>query len=163
MEDSLLGLLLLPDSRFRDATAPTVRAAAVDGFVIYSAASNDPRVEAALARNLPSVTVDQPPDPPTPFVGIDDRAGARTGRRAPARPRTPSASAVLSFVPRSMPKARSLSTSARNDSAGYKQGLGSAWDEPRRPHLPPERPLSPRAAPRSNSSTATRPRPRFSQ
>src|SRR5215831_20157653 len=62
MEGSGLGLLLVPDSRFRDATAATVRSAAVDGFVIYSAVENDPRVEAALDRQLPVVTVDQPRD-----------------------------------------------------------------------------------------------------
>ena len=58
--------------------ARTVHAAAVDGFVIYSAARNDPRVEAALARHVPVVTVDQPRDAPTPFIGIDDRAPARS-------------------------------------------------------------------------------------
>ena len=72
-----MGLLLIPDSRFREQTAETVRGAAVDGFIVYSAASNDPRVEAALARGLPVVTVDQPRDAPTAFIGIDDRAAAR--------------------------------------------------------------------------------------
>src|SRR3954467_12804201 len=49
MQDSHLGLLLLPDSRFRAAAATTVHAAAVDGFIIYSAARTDPPLEAALA------------------------------------------------------------------------------------------------------------------
>jgi DNA-binding LacI/PurR family transcriptional regulator len=40
MEDSNLGLLLLPDSRYRDAAAATVSGAAVDGFVIYSTVRN---------------------------------------------------------------------------------------------------------------------------
>src|SRR6187397_1073535 len=60
MQDSGLGLLLLPDTRFREAAAKTVHSAAVDGFVLYSVARNDPRAEAALARNLPVVTIDQP-------------------------------------------------------------------------------------------------------
>jgi DNA-binding LacI/PurR family transcriptional regulator len=77
MEDSDLALLLIPDSRIRAQTAEIVRDAAVDGFIIYSAVRNDPRVEAALARAVPVVTVDQPRDLPTPFVGIDDRRGAR--------------------------------------------------------------------------------------
>src|SRR5512133_475006 len=77
MQKAPLGLLLLPDSRYRDEAARTVREAAVDGFIVYSAPRNDPRVEAALARRLPAVTVDQPRDTPTPFVGIDDRAAAR--------------------------------------------------------------------------------------
>src|SRR5262245_46161300 len=33
MEDAHMGLLLIPDSRFREETAETVRAAAVDGFI----------------------------------------------------------------------------------------------------------------------------------
>src|SRR6185295_3633997 len=81
MEDAPLGLLLIPDSRYREATAETVRGAAVDGFIVYSAVRNDPRVEAALARRLPIVTVDQPRDAPTPFVGIDDRAAASMAAR----------------------------------------------------------------------------------
>ena len=52
--------------------------AAVDGFLVYSAPRNDPRVEAALARRIPVVTIDQPRDLATPFVGIDDRAAARS-------------------------------------------------------------------------------------
>src|SRR5436190_14656576 len=77
MRKAPLGLLLLPDSRFREEVARTVREAAVDGFIVYSAPRGDPRVEAALRRRLPVVTVDQPRDAPTPFVGIDDRAAAR--------------------------------------------------------------------------------------
>src|SRR5947199_1310823 len=65
MEDSHLGLLLIPDSRFREETAAVVRAAAVDGFIVYSAVRNDPRVEAALERRVPVVTVDQPRNNPT--------------------------------------------------------------------------------------------------
>ena len=49
MEEAPNGLLLLPDSRFREEAARTVREAAVDGFIVYSAPQNDPRVEAAIA------------------------------------------------------------------------------------------------------------------
>ena len=128
MKDSHLGLLLLPDSRFREAAATTVRAAAVDGFVIYSAVRNDPRVEAALARNLPVVTVDQPRDAPTPFVGIDDRAAARMAAEY-VRELGHRQVAVLSFVSALDTEgtlALDLSTERLN---GYKEGLGSAWDE----------------------------------
>src|SRR4029079_548505 len=72
------GLLLIPDSRQRQESARTVSEAAVDGFLIYSAPRNDPRVEAALARRVPVVTIDQPRDVTTPFVGIDDRTAARS-------------------------------------------------------------------------------------
>jgi Transcriptional regulators len=78
MEEAPTGLLLIPDSRDRDKTARMVSEAIVDGFLIYSTPQNDPRVEAALARRLPVVTVDQPREIATPFVGIDDRAAARS-------------------------------------------------------------------------------------
>jgi DNA-binding LacI/PurR family transcriptional regulator len=128
MEDSHLGLLLIPDSRFREATANIVRGAAVDGFVVYSAVRNDPRVEAALARRLPVVTVDQPRDAPTPFVGIDDRAAARSAAehvRALGHVRV----AVLSFV-RALDKEGTLAIDLTAQRlAGYEEGLGPAWDE----------------------------------
>ena len=128
LEDSAIGLLLIPDSRFRDETAETVRSAAVDGFLIYSVVRNDPRVAAALGRGLPVVTVDQPRDAPTPFVGIDDRAAARTaaghvlalGHRRVA---------VLSFAMALDPAGRLVVDISHERLAGYRDGLGDAWDE----------------------------------
>jgi DNA-binding LacI/PurR family transcriptional regulator len=79
MEEAPAGLLLVPDSRYREEAARIVREAAVDGFIIYSTPRNDPRIEAALARRLPIVTVDQPRGAQTPFVGIDDRRRAALG------------------------------------------------------------------------------------
>lgn len=46
--------------------------AVVDGFVVYSVASDDPYLKAALQRRLPLVLCDQPADTDLPFVGIDD-------------------------------------------------------------------------------------------
>jgi DNA-binding LacI/PurR family transcriptional regulator len=128
MEDSLLGLLLIPDSRFRDAAASTVSAAAVDGFVIYSAVRNDPRVEAALARRLPVVTVDQPRDAPTPFVGIDDRAAARTAAQH-LRELGHERVGVLAFVSALDTEGELALDLSFERLAGYRDGLGSAWDE----------------------------------
>jgi DNA-binding LacI/PurR family transcriptional regulator len=128
MEDSSLGLLLIPDSRFREATASTVHAAAVDGFVIYSASRNDPRVEAALDRRLPVVTVDQPRDAPTPFIGIDDRAAARTAAEH-VRELGHERVAVLSFVRVLDADGRLAFDLSMDRLAGYRDGLGSAWDE----------------------------------
>jgi DNA-binding LacI/PurR family transcriptional regulator len=79
------GLLLVPgwgDSR-RGAAA--IRAAVIDGLLIFSMADEDPLVDAAIARRLPTVVVDQPLPAtlaqrggPVPcWVGIDDAAGAR--------------------------------------------------------------------------------------
>ncbi|MGH3083324.1 MAG: LacI family DNA-binding transcriptional regulator [Gaiellaceae bacterium] len=128
MEDSSLGLLLIPDSRDRERTATNVQTAAVDGFVIYSTVRNDPRVEAALGRQLPVVTVDQPRDAPTPFIGIDDREAARTAA-AHLRQLGHSRVAVLSFV-RAIDREGRLALELTADRlAGYKDGLGEAWDE----------------------------------
>jgi len=72
-----VGLLLVPGSprTQRDLEAP-IRAA-VDGFVIYSMAPDDPLLAAALDRRLPIVTVDMPRVPGAPGVAIDDMAAAR--------------------------------------------------------------------------------------
>ena len=128
MEDAHMGLLLIPDSRFREQTAETVRAAAVDGFIVYSAASNDPRVEAALARGLPVVTVDQPRDAPTAFIGIDDRAAARQAAehvRALGHRRV----GVLAFVTALDREGELVLEMSVERRAGYEEGLGTAWDE----------------------------------
>jgi DNA-binding LacI/PurR family transcriptional regulator len=128
MEDSNLGLLLLPDTRFREAAARTVQAAAVDGFVVYSAARNDPRVRAALARRLPVVTVDQPRDAPTPFVGIDDRAAARSAAEH-VRELGHERVGVVSFVS-AVDAAGTLTVDLSIERLeGYREGLGAAWDE----------------------------------
>jgi DNA-binding LacI/PurR family transcriptional regulator len=127
MEESSLGLLFVPDSRHRDAAAATVSSAAVDGFVIYSAVRNDPRVEAALARRLPVVTVDQPRDAPTPFIGIDDRAAARTAAEH-VRDLGHRRVGVLSFVS-ALDREGTLALDLSSERlAGYMDGLGDAWD-----------------------------------
>lgn len=127
MEGSELGLLLVPDSRYREAAATAVRGAAVDGFVIYAAARHDPRVEAALARHVPVVTVEQPRDVPTPFIGIDDRAAARAAAehvRALGHERV----GVLSFAQTVGGDATLEIPLSTDRLAGYQDGLGAAWD-----------------------------------
>jgi len=127
MEEAPNGLLLIPDSRYSEEAARTVREAAVDGFIVYSMPQDDPRVEAALARRLPVVTVDQPRGAETPFVGIDDRAGARSAAvhlRELGHERV----AVLRFMHElDLHGERELDlTDERLE--GYKEGLGEAWD-----------------------------------
>jgi DNA-binding LacI/PurR family transcriptional regulator len=127
MRRAPLGLLLLPDSRRRDEAAATVRDAAVDGFVIYSVPRNDPRLDAALRRRVPVVTVDQPRDAPTSFVGIDDRAGARAAAKH-LRGLGHERIAVLSFVG-ALDAAGTLALDMTAERlAGYEEGLGEAWD-----------------------------------
>jgi DNA-binding LacI/PurR family transcriptional regulator len=121
------GLLLIPDSRQRDEAARLVREAVVDGFIVYSVPQNDPRVEAALARRLPVVTVDQPRGAETPFVGIDDRAAARSAAehvRGLGHERV----AVLSFVTTLEPGSTLQLDITVERLAGYEEGLGEAWN-----------------------------------
>jgi DNA-binding LacI/PurR family transcriptional regulator len=127
MEEALTGLLLIPDSRYREEAARTVREAAVDGFIIYSTPQNDPRIEAALARRLPIVTVDQPRGAETPFVGIDDRGAARSAAQY-LRELGHERVAVLSFVTTLDPGAALELDLTVERLRGYEEGLGPAWD-----------------------------------
>src|ERR687888_339780 len=127
MEEAPTGLLLVPDSRYRDEAARTVREAAVDGFIIYSTPQNDPRVEAALSRRLPVVTVDQPRGAETPFVGIDDRGAARSAAEY-LRELGHERVGILSFVTTLDPGAALALDLTVERLQGYEYGLGSAWD-----------------------------------
>ncbi|MBA3778966.1 MAG: LacI family DNA-binding transcriptional regulator [Chloroflexi bacterium] len=73
-----LGLLLVPGSPREERDLDAARRAAVDGFVVYSMAQEDPLLSAALERRLPIVTVDMPGRSAAPSVAIDDVASART-------------------------------------------------------------------------------------
>jgi DNA-binding LacI/PurR family transcriptional regulator len=127
LEDSGAGLLLIPTSESREEGAQIVRAAAVDGFIVFSTPAGDPRMLAALDRRRPTVVVDQPLEVPTPWVGIDDRAAARAaaahlvelGHRRVA---------VLSFGTdrEDVEPLRWDLTVERVE--GYRDGLGGAWD-----------------------------------
>ena len=127
MEEAPAGLLLVPDSRYREEAARTVREAAVDGFIIYSTPQNDPRVEAALGRRLPIVTVDQPRGAETPFVGIDDRGAARSSAEH-LRELGHDHVALLSFVTTLDPGAALELDLTVERLQGYEEGLADAWD-----------------------------------
>lgn len=74
------GLLLVaigPNRSFEDGSA-AVLSAGVDGFVVYSAADDDPYLPIVLQRHLPVVVVDQPKDVPgASRISIDDRGAMR--------------------------------------------------------------------------------------
>src|SRR5580692_4765194 len=70
-----LGLLLLQGG---GASLRTVQSAAVDGLIIYSLSKDAETIRTIADRGLPMVVVDQPLLPKVPFVGIDDRAAARS-------------------------------------------------------------------------------------
>jgi DNA-binding LacI/PurR family transcriptional regulator len=74
------GLLLVAvgPNRSLSEGANAVLSAGVDGFVVYSAADDDPYLQVVLQRHLPMVVVDQPKDVPgASRVCIDDRAAMR--------------------------------------------------------------------------------------
>jgi DNA-binding LacI/PurR family transcriptional regulator len=70
-------LLLLPGMRGERTEAVAVRDAVVGAFCLYCMPEGHPAVAAALERRLPVVIVDEPRDPGSFFVGIDDHEGAR--------------------------------------------------------------------------------------
>src|SRR3954451_22918208 len=130
VEEAAAGLLIVPGTFAAPDPAKVVREGAVDGFLVYSTPTGDPRTEAALARRLPTVTVDQPRDAPTTFIGIDDRAAAATAARhlidLGHRRVGVVAFANTAFDRGELPY--DLSIERR---AGYAEGLGDAYDPDR--------------------------------
>lgn len=83
-ESAGAGLLLLPGAPDVQKRVAAVGAAVVDGLMANSLADDDPVLRAAVTRHLPLVVIDQPRParlrrlaPGVPWVGVDDRAGAR--------------------------------------------------------------------------------------
>lgn len=74
-EERALGLSLVPQIAGRDAAL--VRAALVDGFVVYCTPEEDARLQAVYERGLPLVLVDYESRPGRSTVSIDDRGAAR--------------------------------------------------------------------------------------
>lgn len=76
-EDAKTGLLLVPAVPGAGTDPALAAAAAVDGFIVYSLPNDDPHLDAALARPVPTVIVDEPLHAAgADYVGIDDRAAA---------------------------------------------------------------------------------------
>jgi DNA-binding LacI/PurR family transcriptional regulator len=127
LEDSGAGLLLIPTSESREEGARVVRAAAVDGFIVYSVPTGDPRLLAALDRGLPTVTVDEPLEVPTPWIGIDDRAAAREAARHLVELGHQRV-AVLGFPEFALDDETLPYDVTHERFAGYREGLGEVWD-----------------------------------
>jgi DNA-binding LacI/PurR family transcriptional regulator len=89
-----VGLTLVPITGAAD-DVERVAEAAVDGFVVWTTADDDPVVDAVATTGLPAVVHAGPGQRGLPVVGIDDRAAARAiGAEAFAGARRP---AVISF------------------------------------------------------------------
>ena len=76
-EEAALGLLLVPAPLREARDRASVGEAAVDGFVIYCLAEDDPMLDAVLERRLPVVLVEHPSREEAPSVETDDVSGAR--------------------------------------------------------------------------------------
>jgi DNA-binding LacI/PurR family transcriptional regulator len=89
-----VGLTLVPITGAAE-DVDRVAEAAVDGFVVWTTADDDPVVDAVTATGLPAVVHGGPDRRGLPVVGIDDRAAAAAiGAEAFAGARRP---AVISF------------------------------------------------------------------
>ncbi|WP_029137586.1 LacI family DNA-binding transcriptional regulator [Nakamurella lactea] len=75
-DQARIGLLLIPGSPGVE-DVMSVSSAAVDGFVAYSTAEDDPHLTAMLGRPVPTVICDQPALDTVDLVGIDDRGAIR--------------------------------------------------------------------------------------
>jgi DNA-binding LacI/PurR family transcriptional regulator len=124
-----VGLTLVPITGAAD-DVERVADAAVDGFVVWTTADDDPVVDAVAATGLPAVVHGGPGHRGLALVGIDDRAAARAiGAEAFAGARRP---AVLSFP---LDRARRSATIHGPDPAAATfpvtrrrlEGLRDAW------------------------------------
>src|SRR3954449_481115 len=124
-----VGLTLVPITGAAE-DVERVAEAAVDGFVVWTTADDDPVVEAVAATGLPAVVHAGPSHRALAVVGIDDRAAARAiGAEAFAGARRP---AVLSFP---LDRARHAATISGPDPAAATfpvtrrrlEGLRDAW------------------------------------
>lgn len=121
------GLLLIPTSPTRKEGARVVRESAVDGFLVYSTPTGDPRLEAALERGLPTVVVDEPLEVPTPYIGVEDRKGARRAAQhliELGHERI----GVVAFPEHAFDDYSLRFDSTIERMAGYREGLGGAWN-----------------------------------
>jgi DNA-binding LacI/PurR family transcriptional regulator len=127
VEEAAAGLLIVPGTFGAPDPAKVVREAAVDGFLVYSTPTGDPRMEAALGRRVPTLTIDQPRDAPTAFIGIDDRAAAATAARHLVdlgHRRV----GVVAFPITAFDRGEYPYDVSIERRAGYAEGLGDAYD-----------------------------------
>lgn len=132
------GMTILPVTGAADDTE-RVRAAAVDGYVVWTTADDDPVLPAVRAMRRPAVVHGGPAVEGLELVGIDNRAAARAvgalafgGSRRPAVVSFPlSRDRVTAITPGTdLPEARFPVT--RDRLAGYRQAAadtGTGWGE----------------------------------
>ncbi|GIJ56346.1 LacI family DNA-binding transcriptional regulator [Virgisporangium aurantiacum] len=134
--DRGFGMTILPITGAVD-DVPRIRAAAVDGFVVWTTADDDPVLAAVRATKRPSVVHGGPAVPGLGLVTIDNRSAARavgvaafTGARRPAVLSFPLSRDRVSTVARGVDPAGALFPVTRERLEGYRDAaadLGVAW------------------------------------
>jgi DNA-binding LacI/PurR family transcriptional regulator len=81
LQETDLGLHLVPAQPGQTFDARGVRDAVVDAFLVYSVSDDHPGLAEVLRRRIPTVIVDQPRVPGVTFVGIDDEGAAYEAAR----------------------------------------------------------------------------------
>ena len=78
LEEHARALTLIPRMpEGPERSAELVRAALIDGYIMFCTASDDPRFAAVRGRGLPYVLIEYDDDPDAALVQIDDEDGAR--------------------------------------------------------------------------------------
>lgn len=75
-ETNDLSIALIPGAPSATRDPEVIRAAVVDGFLLYSMPDDDPMIDLAIERHMPLVCVDAPALDAAPLITIDDRAAA---------------------------------------------------------------------------------------
>jgi DNA-binding LacI/PurR family transcriptional regulator len=133
-----LGLMLLPITGAA-ADVDRVAEAAVDGFVVWTTADDDPVVDAVAATGLPAVVHGGPHREGLPFVAIDEPAAARAvaaeafaGARRPAIVGFPLERSRAAGIRRGPPPEDATFRVTRQRLRGMRdawQDLGGDWTE----------------------------------
>lgn len=132
------GMTILPVTG-GDGDAARVRAAAVDGYVVWTTSDDDPILDAVRAMKRPTVVHGGPAVRGWGLVSIDNRAAAHAvgtaafaGARRPAVVSFPLSRDRLSAVTRGVDTATALFPVTRQRLEGYRQAAkeaGIGWDD----------------------------------
>jgi DNA-binding LacI/PurR family transcriptional regulator len=132
------GMTILPITGAADDT-PRVQAAAVDGFIVWTTADDDPILAAVRATKRPAVVHGGPAVPGLGLVSIDNRAAARAvgavafaGADRPAVVSFPLSRDRISTITRGADTTAVRYPVTRERLEGYRQaaeGIGIAWPD----------------------------------
>jgi DNA-binding LacI/PurR family transcriptional regulator len=136
--ESGYGMTILPITGAGDDVS-RVRAAAVDGFIVWTTADDDPILDAVRAMRRPAVVHGGPRVPGLELVSIDNRAAARAvgtaafaGAERPAVVSFPLSRARVSAISRGPDTSAATFPVTRERLEGYRQAaedLGIRWSD----------------------------------